>query len=117
MICTPIQADGFPWIVCSGGRMARSTCSCGNKVTRLCDWKVGQGRTCDTGMCGQCTTSPAKDKDLCSGHAESWQQMQAIAAMDPINMPGHAGEVCREAVSEEAQRIADAIDASVTEDS
>jgi hypothetical protein len=47
-------------------------CACGKPSTRLCDWIIGRGRTCDAPLCDACTSSPAKDKDLCKRHAQLW---------------------------------------------
>ena len=60
-------------IVCT--RLPR--CGCGNRTTKLCDWKVPSKKsgTCDKPLCGRCTTSPAPDKDLCPKHAKDWAAM------------------------------------------
>jgi hypothetical protein len=47
-------------------------CTCGKESTRLCDWIIGRGRTCDAPLCDSCTSSPAPDKDLCKRHAQLW---------------------------------------------
>lgn len=58
-------------IVCSKGP-ARAKCRCGYTGTRLCDWNVGPGRTCDRPLCPSCTHEPAEGKDLCAEHAKIW---------------------------------------------
>lgn len=64
-------------IVCTSGRAQR--CSCGNRATLLCDWKMPNKRsgTCDAPLCPRCTTSPAPDKDLCKKHADAWAARKA----------------------------------------
>lgn len=54
-------------------------CKCGNKATRLCDWKVPTKKsgTCDRGLCAKCTSVPAPDKDLCKEHAAEWAMRSA----------------------------------------
>lgn len=58
-------------IVCGRHRIARC-CACGAPAPRLCDWKLGDGRTCDKAICVACSASPAPDKDLCPDHAKLW---------------------------------------------
>ncbi len=64
-------ANGTMFICGRGPRKQR--CACGYTATRLCDWKVGGGRTCDKPLCVKCTHEPAEDKDLCPTHAAEWR--------------------------------------------
>lgn len=77
MTCTRvILADGKTAIVCTArGRR----CKCGRPATLLCDWKVPARKngTCDKPICTKCTTSPAKDKDLCPDHAAAFEAWKA----------------------------------------
>ena len=61
--------DGTAAIVCGP---KPKNCGCGKPSTRLCDWIIGRGRTCDAPLCDSCTSSPAPSKDLCKRHAEQW---------------------------------------------
>jgi hypothetical protein len=72
MRCTHIQAPGLSAIVCTTSSGSRYCVKCGQEAARLCDWKVGLGRTCDRPICDACTSSPAPDKDLCPTHAKTW---------------------------------------------
>lgn len=78
MKCTPINlADGARAIVCTSRRRAkRCRCGSGHAATRLCDWKLGGGKTCDAELCKACTHSPATDKDLCPTHSVEWKARQ-----------------------------------------
>lgn len=58
-------------IVC-GRKRIKACCGCGGIATRECDWKLGQGKTCDRPLCEDCTDSPAPGKDLCPVHAAEW---------------------------------------------
>lgn len=62
--------------VCSRGKR-QPKCRCGFTATRLCDWKVGGGRTCDAPMCPRCSHEPVEGKDLCPTHAAEWRARQA----------------------------------------
>lgn len=55
-------------IVC-GSRRRRSCSWCGRgSVTKLCDFPVARGRTCDAGMCDACATNIAHEVDYCPKH-------------------------------------------------
>ncbi len=76
MTCNLVKfPDGATAFVCGPTRR----CQCGNKATKLCDWKVpgSKSGTCDKPLCARCTTSPAQDKDLCVDHAADWLRWKA----------------------------------------
>lgn len=52
------------------GRPRRSRCGFCNVgwVSRLCDYAIGNGSTCDAGMCARCATRVGEDKDYCPNH-------------------------------------------------
>lgn len=72
----PIPGGGTA-IVCSTRQ--RQRCACGRPATRLCDWKVPTKKsgTCDVPLCSICTTSPAREKDLCAKHVAAFTAWQA----------------------------------------
>ena len=55
-------------ILCGSSR--RQTCKFCNHlwITKLCDFPVGHGKTCDAGMCEQCATNVAREVDYCPIH-------------------------------------------------
>lgn len=64
--------DGSRWWVCARGRdqrVHRPPCPCGKRATRLCDWPVASGVTCDASLCARCATRVGGDVDLCARHA------------------------------------------------
>lgn len=76
MPCQHVRfADGTSAILC-GGRQPVKKCRCGAKATKLCDWKTGNGKTCDAPLCASCSTAPAPEKDLCPEHAAQWEKMR-----------------------------------------
>jgi succinate dehydrogenase/fumarate reductase-like Fe-S protein len=39
-------------------------------VSKLCDFPVAKGKTCDAGMCGSCATNIGPDQDYCPTHKD-----------------------------------------------
>ena len=76
MPCYSVSTPGGGAIVCTG-RVALPRCSCRRRAERLCDWKLGGGKTCDEPVCLRCTVSPAPEKDLCPTHAQAWTAWKA----------------------------------------
>lgn len=72
---------GMTAIVCTRGRSKVKRCSCGRVGTLLCDWKVGNGKTCDVPICEQCAEHVAEDKDLCKEHSKAYAQWQIKRAL------------------------------------
>ena len=75
MPCRVVAMPGGGNAIVCGPRQRAPRCKCGSRrgANLLCDWKVGEGRTCDAPLCSACTTSPAPDKDLCPEHAAQWR--------------------------------------------
>lgn len=62
--------------IACGAKPRTTTCpNCGQKTRdpRECDWKVGQGKTCDRKLCARCTFEPHKGKDLCPEHKKAFE--------------------------------------------
>lgn len=84
MACEHVQLpDGSRAIVC-GPKKKQQRCACGRPATLLCDWKVPSRKsgTCDAPICSHCTTSPARNKDLCPDHGadfQAWKIRKAAA--------------------------------------
>lgn len=57
-------------IVCSSRK--RKRCECGRPATLLCDWKIGDGKTCDAPICTICAEHVGPDKHLCRKHSEAY---------------------------------------------
>jgi hypothetical protein len=72
MKCSHLIVAGNPVIVCGRDKI-QACCECGAPATKLCDWKVDRGRTCDKPFCDAHAHSAAPNKDLCPRHAEAWK--------------------------------------------
>lgn len=75
MTCDTVELpNGTRAIVCGGKRRRRQRCSsCGLQCDFLCDWKVGQGKTCDAPICGIHAVEVAPNKHLCPEHKKAYQ--------------------------------------------
>ncbi len=79
MPCEKYHTGGGGTIIICGRGQRKPLCKCGYTATRLCDWKIGVGKTCDHPMCPKCTHEPAEGKDLCPKHAAEWKSREAAA--------------------------------------
>ncbi len=67
MPCTLIDKNT---IVCQRGRQSVAKCShCHRPHTKLCDFEIAPGKTCDAPLCGSCATSGGTNVDYCREHA------------------------------------------------
>lgn len=75
-------SNGVRAIVCTPNARRARCASCGvlSSDYRLCDWKIGDGKTCDAKVCLSCRHSVAPDKDLCREHATLWKSHPANRA-------------------------------------
>jgi hypothetical protein len=62
-----VSEGGRSVFLCGSGPVA-PTCPCGHLSDLLCDWPMGDGKTCDLPLCSDCATSIGEDRDLCSVH-------------------------------------------------
>jgi hypothetical protein len=86
-VCEHINlGDGNFAIVCGVRRGPRAKCSfCRRRPhEKLCDFDLGNGKTCDAKMCDSCSTKIGPDRDLCPAHREvdmkfpaTFQELQA----------------------------------------
>ncbi len=66
------------------GRSRRQTCKfCGvQPVSKLCDFPVGKGKTCDAGMCTKCSTLIAHEVDYCPTHKNQKPSVQQASLFE-----------------------------------
>lgn len=82
MACHHVKLPGSPGvIVCTRGRRRR--CQCGATASLQCDWKVGEGKTCDAHICPGCAREVGPDKHLCPTHQVSYIRWKARRAKRP----------------------------------
>jgi len=72
MHCQRVQMpNGLFAILCSSGQVRRQVCrcrSCAQPAPFLCDFRLGNGKTCDAPICADHAWQPAEDKHLCPQH-------------------------------------------------
>lgn len=71
MPCIEQRIPGGTAIYCTRGRGGRrAACyACKAPHEALCDWPVGDGKTCDRKLCGQHRARQGGDVDWCMSHA------------------------------------------------
>ncbi len=70
MACEIATKDGMNFILChrGGGGSGQKCAYCHRSATRLCDFEVEDGKTCDVPMCGFCTHRVERTVDYCREH-------------------------------------------------
>jgi hypothetical protein len=87
-MCLRLNINGQGVIVCGVREKSLGPCRiCGtHPATRLCDFEVSPGKTCDARMCEQCALRIGNDYDLCPKHSDSNDQL-ALPGMAPAAPP------------------------------
>lgn len=93
-MCEALEMNGATYFICRGRRSypEKLCCFCKVKFTsRLCDYEIERGKTCDAEMCSSCATRIGKDLDICPDHCSISPQGQLFGA-DPKAAPDPARE-------------------------
>lgn len=68
-------------------------CSCGGVTEILCDYPVGNGKTCDRKLCGDCSHLIGPDLYYCDDHHKAWREYREagglardLANVEPFKM-------------------------------
>lgn len=65
MGCMAFRTDQGYGYICGSGVETSDVCRfCGHLAEHLCDYPVGDGKTCDLPLCGECRTKVAVPTDL-----------------------------------------------------
>jgi hypothetical protein len=59
-------------------------CKCGFVADRLCDYPIGDGKTCDLPLCADCARSVGDDTDLCEIHWHEFQHRAGVRRIFPV---------------------------------
>ena len=55
-------------IICTRGQRSKPCHICGSPSTGLCDYPIGNGKTCDKPMCNDCRNTIGDNLDVCQEH-------------------------------------------------
>lgn len=75
MKCQTVKiGDGFA-VVCGSRKGMSTVCQRCQRLdaTRLCDFPIGEGKTCDKALCIGCTIRIGRDTDYCRDHPRTAQ--------------------------------------------
>ncbi len=59
------------------GDLGPQCTGCGDVSDVLCDYPVGDDKTCDRGLCSSCTEEVAPDVHYCAGHLAEFRRFEA----------------------------------------
>lgn len=59
----------FRGVMCGQFPSAEVCLRCGTFSEVLCDWPMGEGKTCDAPLCCRCARNIGPELDLCPAHA------------------------------------------------
>jgi hypothetical protein len=78
-ITTVKTPDGktFTAFICGRGR-STPCMQCQRPSTKLCDFPVSKGKTCDAPICDHCTTPVGPDLDYCPKHKDKQPPQRSL---------------------------------------
>lgn len=80
--CVPYKTkDNFGIMCCNFDHKVELCSSCGYIGENLCDFPIGNDKTCDFIMCDECSTSVRGELHYCPSHAVEWGKILYIQAM------------------------------------
>ena len=71
--------------ICGPGIDSSDFCRCGEVAETLCDFPVGDGKTCDLPMCEDCHHQVGEDWHFCSVHFSMWEHERKAKE---VRLPG-----------------------------
>lgn len=63
------------------GDLGDHCAQCGTVSDVLCDFPVGDGKTCDRAICEECAHEVAPDVHYCYGHFAEWEKFAAAGGV------------------------------------
>jgi hypothetical protein len=70
-----VEKDGSRLFLC--GKLGKHCANCGWVSSFLCDYPVGNGKTCDRPLCESHAHEVAPDVHYCPGHFEQWKKFES----------------------------------------
>lgn len=80
MVCRRTRlSDGSPMWIC-GDLEDELVCKCcGFLADKLCDYPIGNDKTCDGALCDKCAVKIRGDIDYCPDHAKQWGEVYSLS--------------------------------------
>lgn len=79
-----IPASDEPMFLCSRSGLIVEVCACGIAADFLCDWPVGDGKTCDARLCVVCAREIGEDRHTCEIHWHVFKQQTGVDRLRPM---------------------------------
>lgn len=73
MPCSYVRLENGFTVIVTHAAPRRRRCRCGAVAAYQCDWKTGDGKTCDRWLCAGCRPHVGEDKDLCQEHQRAYK--------------------------------------------
>ena len=64
--------NGTVALVKMARRKPKACIVCGRPASRLCDFPVAPGKTCDRALCAGCAVQDGPDRDYCPSHHDGF---------------------------------------------
>ena len=72
-----------PIFLCGQKVAQEPFCNCGHTSEMLCDYPIGDGKTCDLPVCWCCSRHIAEDMDLCTIHFAEFVKKSGAERINP----------------------------------
>jgi hypothetical protein len=85
MPCYPVFSEDRSEVVghiC--GDLGPQCSRCGDVAESLCDYPVGDGKTCDAQLCQHCAAEVAPDVHYCPGHAAAFDEFRVAGGVTAV---------------------------------
>lgn len=57
---------------------------CGDVTDVICDYPVGDDKTCDRRLCGRCAHEVGPDLHYCHTHFKEWEEFRALGGVKKV---------------------------------
>jgi hypothetical protein len=82
-----LEEEATDWYFCGPDLKAEPECRDGYTADLLCDYPMGDGKTCDAPLCEDCAHHVGRDLDLCELHFHEWSGKARLEAIPPQPRP------------------------------
>lgn len=76
--------DGHPFFFCGRNLKEKKCADCLDLASKLCDYPVGKGKTCDRPVCDLHSAAVGPNLDYCATHFEMWKRHAKATGVEPF---------------------------------